>query len=89
GPRLIELGEVVDSRRETGSYAVFRRDGRPVDMVTAELAGQYEAPIYGMLAVNRAIQAHDWDALGLQKPAIRLNGQPEDESAPSLLWDGE
>jgi multidrug efflux pump subunit AcrB len=89
GPRLIELGEVVDSRRETGSYAVFRRDGRPVDMVTAELAGQYEAPIYGMLAVNRAIQAHDWDALGLQKPAIRLNGQPEDESVPSLLWDGE
>lgn len=89
GPRLIELGEVVDSRRETGSYAVFRRDGRPLDMVTAELAGQYEAPVYGMLAVNRAIQAHDWDALGLQKPAIRLNGQPEDESVPSLLWDGE
>jgi multidrug efflux pump subunit AcrB len=89
GPRLIELGEVVDGRREAGSHAVFRRDGRPLDMVTAELAGEYEAPIYGMLAVNRAIEAHDWDALGLQKPAVRLNGQPEDESVPTLLWDGE
>ena len=32
-----------------------------------------------------AIEAHDWAARGLQKPLIRLNGQPEDESRPSLL----
>ncbi|MCB2108069.1 MAG: efflux RND transporter permease subunit [Rhodobacteraceae bacterium] len=89
GPKLIELGEVVDAQFETGSHAMFRRDGRPADMVTAELAGAYEAPIYGMLAVADAIDAHDWAALGLEKPVIRLNGQPEDESVPTLLWDGE
>jgi multidrug efflux pump subunit AcrB len=86
---LIELGAVVDARSEAGSPMIFRRDGRYADMVTAELAGAYEAPIYGMLAVNAAIDAHDWEAKGLVKPVVRLNGQPEDESVTSVLWDGE
>lgn len=87
GRRLVELGEVVEASRETGSYPIYRRDGRDAEMVTAELAGQYEAPIYGMLAVDKAIEAHDWK--DLPKPEIRLNGQPADESTPTLLWDGE
>ncbi|MBA4758717.1 efflux RND transporter permease subunit [Sphingosinicella sp.] len=86
---LVELGAIVDARQEAGSRAIFRRDGRYADMVTAELAGDYEAPIYGMLAVNRAIEDHDWAAQGLAMPVVRLNGQPEDESVPTLLWDGE
>jgi len=89
GGQLIDLGAVVDARTEAGSPAIFRRDGRYADMVTAELAGAYEAPIYGMLAVDRAVDDYDWAAKGLVKPKIRLNGQPEDESVPSLLWDGE
>lgn len=87
--RLIELGAVAAARPEAGSYNLFRRDGRYADMVTAELAGAYEAPIYGMLAVNRAVDSHDWAALGLPKPDIRLHGQPQDEATPTLLWDGE
>ncbi|HEY0648421.1 efflux RND transporter permease subunit [Phenylobacterium sp.] len=87
GPRLVELGEVVEATRETGSWPMYRRDGRDAEMVTAELAGQYEAPIYGMLAVNQAIAQHDWK--DLPEPAIRLNGQPADEGGPTLLWDGE
>ncbi|TJW41235.1 MAG: hypothetical protein E5X65_38850, partial [Mesorhizobium sp.] len=47
----------------------------------------FEAPIYGMLAVSQAIDAQDWT--GLPKPSIALHGQPEDESKPTLLWDGE
>jgi multidrug efflux pump subunit AcrB len=58
-------------------------------MVTAELAGAYEAPIYGMFAVDSAIDSFDWKAAGLAKPDVRFNGQPDDESKPSLLWDGE
>ena len=58
-------------------------------MVTAELAGRYEAPIYGMLAVDKAIDDFDWAKAGLQKPAVSLHGQPDDESVSTLLWDGE
>ncbi|MCC6789973.1 MAG: efflux RND transporter permease subunit [Hyphomonadaceae bacterium] len=87
GSRLVQLGEVVSAQTEQGSYPVFRRDGRYAEMVMAELAGAYEAPIYGMLAVDDAIKNHDWG--NLPRPAISLYGQPEDEATPTLLWDGE
>ncbi len=84
---VVELGQVVHVTREAGSPVLFRRDGRFADMVTAELAGSFEAPIYGMLAVDRLVAAHDWGKL--PRPEIRLRGQPENESTPALLWDGE
>lgn len=89
GPVLVPLGEVVTATMTTGDTQLFRRDGRAATMVTAELAGRYEAPIYGMLAVDDAVAKFNWKAAGLTRPEVRLNGQPEDESKPSLLWDGE
>jgi len=86
---LIELGALVTAREEAGSPVLFRRDGRAAEMVTAELAGAYEAPIYGMFAVSDAIDTIDWRAKGLAKPVIAYNGQPADESVTTLLWDGE
>jgi len=56
-------------------------------MVTGEMAGQFEAPIYGMLAVDKLVAGHDWGTLGT--PAISWRGQPTDEAKPSMLWDGE
>ena len=87
GRSIVELGDVVKLVPELASLPIFRRNGRALEMVTGELAGAYEAPIYGMLAVAEKIDAHDWGALG--KPEIRLHGQPRDESRPVLLWDGE
>ncbi len=87
GARLVELGEVVRAQQEQGSYPIFRRDGRYAEMVTAELAGAYEAPIYGMLDVDKKIKNLDWG--NLPKPEISLYGQPDDESKPTVLWDGE
>ena len=84
---VVELGDVVDIATETASFPIFRHNGKPAEMVTAELAGDFEAPLYGQIAVGRAIAAADWG--NLPKPAIVQHGQPEDTSAPVLLWDGE
>ncbi len=84
---IVELGDVVSLKKERASFPIFRHNGRPAEMVTAELAGSYEAPIYGMFAVRDAIAKADW-APG-QKPEIVLHGQPNDNSKPVLLWDGE
>ena len=84
---VVELGDVVRLTRETTSLPIFRRNGRAAEMVTAELAGAFEAPLYGMIAVQRAIDAADWGAV--PKPTIALNGQPVDTTKPVLLWDGE
>ncbi len=83
----VELGDVVTVKREPASYTLFRRDGRFAEMVQAEVAGRFEAPIYGMLAVEGEIAKLDWGKAG--PPRILYHGQPADESKSSLLWDGE
>lgn len=87
GRGVVELGDVVTPTREPSSYPIFRHNGRAAEMVTAELAGAFEAPVYGMLAVGDVIAKADWGAV--PKPMIALHGQPTDESKPTLLWDGE
>ena len=87
GRGVVELGDVVSVRHELSSFPIFRHNGRAVEMVTAELAGAYEAPIYGMIDVGRALDKVDW--AGLERPTIALHGQPMDESKSVLLWDGE
>ncbi|GKX34448.1 MAG: multidrug transporter AcrB [Rhizobiaceae bacterium MnEN-MB40S] len=84
---IVELGDVVTIRQEESSYPIFRHNMRSTEMVMGELAGEFEAPVYGMIAVANALDEIDWG--DLPKPTIKLNGQPEDESQPVLLWDGE
>ncbi|MBW8322210.1 MAG: efflux RND transporter permease subunit [Arenimonas sp.] len=84
---VVELGDVIRVREEQASFPIFRHNGRYAEMVTAELAGDYEAPLYGMLAVQDALDGQDWT--GLTKPEIALHGQPMDQSKSVLLWDGE
>ena len=84
---VVELGDVVKISAEKSSYPVFRHNGRDAEMVTGELAGAFEAPLYGMLAVQAALDKMDWPEGG--KPAISMHGQPSDGSTPTLLWDGE
>ncbi len=84
---MVELGDVVTVSEEQASFPIFRHNGRSAEMVMAELAGTFEAPLYGMLAVAEELDKMEW-AEGT-KPVISLNGQPQDESVVTLLWDGE
>ena len=83
----VELGDVVKLTREPASYPIFRHNGRFAEMVTADVAGRFEAPIYAMLAIEDEMAKLDWGKDG--SPAIRYHGQPENDAAPTLLWDGE
>ena len=87
GRGVVELGDVVEIAEERASFPVFRHNGHDVIMVTGELAGDFEAPLYGMLAVADRLDAMEWPE-GM-KPEIRLNGQPATTETPVLLWDGE
>ncbi len=83
----VELGDVVKVVREPASYPIFRHNGRFAEMVTADVAGRFEAPVYGMFSVEDAIAKMDWGKAG--PPEIKYHGQPVDDSKPTLLWDGE
>lgn len=84
---VVELGDVVTVHDEQASYPIFRHNGHAVEMVQAELAGAFEAPVYGMIEVGKALDKIDWGTV--PKPGIALHGQPIDTSKPVLLWDGE
>ncbi len=83
----VELGDVVKVSRELSSFPIFRHNGRFAEMVSGDVAGRFEAPIYGMFAVEDAIAKQDWGSAG--PPTIKYHGQPLDDSKPTLLWDGE
>jgi multidrug efflux pump subunit AcrB len=84
---VVELGDVIRVSEEAASFPIFRHNGRDAEMVTAELAGAFEAPLYGMLAVAAEIDRMDWPEG--EKPVIAFNGQPANEDQVTLLWDGE
>lgn len=84
---VVELGDLVFVQEEKGSYPIFRHNGLETDMVTAELSGRFEAPIYGILEVNKMIAKMDFG--DISKPKVSFHGQPMDERTPTLLWDGE
>ena len=50
---VVELGDVIRVSEERASFPIFRHNGREAEMVTGELAGAFEAPLYGMIAVGR------------------------------------
>ncbi|MCI2393887.1 efflux RND transporter permease subunit [Aliiroseovarius sediminis] len=85
---VVELGDVLTVTEEAGSYPIFRRNGRFAEMVMAEMAGDFEAPIYGMIAVQDALDDRPWTA-DVPQPEISLHGQPASDATPTLLWDGE
>ena len=89
--RVVELGDVVRVVHEQASYPMYRRDGHFATVVTGELAGEFEAPIYGMFAVQDELDKMDWGAFENVggAPTIGYHGQPKDESKITLLWDGE
>lgn len=84
---VVELGNVVQASDEQGGFPIYRRDGHFAEMVQAELAGTYEAPIYGMFAVEDQIDKMNWGHS--EKPHIKYYGQPDDENQVTVLWDGE
>jgi hypothetical protein len=63
----VELGDVVKLTAEKASFPIYRHNGRFAEMVSAEMAGRYEGPIYGTLAVGEAIARADWGASGCLK----------------------
>jgi hypothetical protein len=78
----VELGNLLRVSEEPASPTIFRCNGRPAEMVMAELAGAYEAPVYGMLAVADALRAMPG------APEIRLGGGDDREDARGVLGAG-
>ncbi len=80
---LSELVRVVDVRWDG---AIHHKDGLPVVYVTADEAGEFDSPLYGMF--DLVAQLHDHAVAGhvLDQTFI---AQPADTSVYAVKWDGE
>ena len=85
---IVELGQVVTARQTNGSFTLYRRDGQYTDMVEADMAGKFQAPIYAILAVDHLIAQHHWTK-NLPRPTISLSDPPLNAATPTIRWAGE
>jgi len=81
---LLPLSEIVTVEQSSREHAIYHKDLQPVVMVTADMAGELDSPLYGMFDAMGRINAE-----GEEPIEQFLINPPENPYAYSLKWDGE
>ena len=76
---LSEVTRVQDGQRE---HAIYHKDLLPLVMVTADMSGKLDSPLYGMFELYETLN----DETAIAQYFIK---QPENPYRDSLKWDGE
>ncbi|HNX04693.1 MAG TPA: efflux RND transporter permease subunit, partial [Opitutales bacterium] len=85
---IMELARTVPGTREPN---IYHKNLRSVTYVTADVAGEVESPAYAIFAMNRELGKLDTARYGSPagKVPVQFFNQPDNESVPSITWDGE
>ena len=84
---LVPLGEVADIRRVTADQAIYHKDLLPVVFVNADMAGELDSPLYGMLDISGQLQETATTPGGILEQY--WIDQPDNPYEYSIKWDGE
>jgi multidrug efflux pump subunit AcrB len=84
--QMIALSELVSVQNADWDAAIYHKDLMPVVYVSADEAGQYDSPLYGMFAVVGQLADSENPKQKLQQYFIN---QPSSENSYSVKWDGE
>ena len=84
--RIIALSELVTVQQLPWDGAIHHKDLLPVVYVTADEAGEFDSPLYGMFDVVGQLADLPVTADSLNQYFI---SQPETDAAYSVKWDGE
>jgi len=84
--RLVPLSEVVHIKRTSREQAIYHKDLLPMVLVTGDLSGKLDSPLYGMAEIASDLPEMDSSERGVTQYLIQ---QPTDPYVPSLKWDGE
>ncbi|MCB1837053.1 MAG: efflux RND transporter permease subunit, partial [Alcanivoracaceae bacterium] len=79
----VALGDVVRVEEGAIEQSQMHKDLLPMSMVTGDMAGDTDSPLYAMFAIRAALAEQD-DPL----PQHYIS-QPEDTHRASIKWDGE
>ena len=85
--RLVPLADVVQIKKSKREYAIYHKDLLPVVMVTGDMAGELDSPLYGMFDIMASLnKAEPFQGNLLQQFLIQ---QPDKHYKYSMKWDGE
>jgi len=85
--QLVPLGELATVVQGSRERFIYHKNLRPVTYVVAEMAGALEAPVYGILAMERELESlRGPDGRPIEVISTHL---PEDNTRYALKWDGE
>lgn len=84
---LVPAGSLIEAVETERPQVIFRKNGRRVIYVMAEVAGELESPAYAMLDLRAALDEIEV-AGGVPLPRL-LTGAPEVTERAVLRWDGE
>ncbi|MGD8207644.1 MAG: efflux RND transporter permease subunit, partial [Thiohalocapsa sp.] len=85
--RIVPLAELGGFERIAEDPVIYRKDLRPIEYVVGEMAGRLGAPIYGMLGVERILQAQPTpDGVVMSGT---LTGPPRNDLQSGFEWTGE
>ncbi len=81
--QLIALAELIKIRKTTAEKPIMHKNMIPMIMVTADMSGQLDSPLYAMFAIS--------DRIADSEPGIHQYyiNQPSGTSEIAVLWDGE
>ncbi|MBF0624407.1 MAG: efflux RND transporter permease subunit [Magnetococcales bacterium] len=83
----IPLGELGRFVREPQDPIIFHKDLRPVEFVTGEVEGVLDAPIYGMMEVEKMLENYTTPD-GVKMSGYYM-GPPETTTRSGFEWTGE
>ncbi len=85
---FIAIADIVSVVEEVVPNSVYHKDLLPVVFVTADLAGDFDSPLYGMFEMYAALNERDSHS---DLPVIEqyLVNQPDNPYRYSMKWDGE
>jgi len=84
---LIPLSDVIKVETDVNQKSLHRKDLKSVIYVTADVAGELESPVYGILDMNKKIDKLIMPDGTHIKKFNTVQPQTEDEYA--MKWDGE
>jgi multidrug efflux pump subunit AcrB len=84
--KLVPLSEVTHIEQTTRERAIYHKDLLPMVMVTGDLSGRLDSPLYGMAEIADALPDAGSPDGGIAQYLVR---QPVDPYVPSMKWDGE
>ncbi|VAW61447.1 Acriflavin resistance protein [hydrothermal vent metagenome] len=80
---LVALSDLVSVENTTREHAIYHKDLLPVVMVSGDMSGELDSPLYGMFDIMYALDSETGSM-----PQYLIN-QPENPYKYSMKWDGE